>query len=131
MAGCVFLLPPPAGVGGGGPPPAARTRRGGGGGEGTSIVSYSVLADGRAPHPNPLPARAGRGRGRRQRTQKSAIEVAAQARARRMIPDKPIGVAGAGSIGCFVGGMYAAAGPRAALLARAREIDGIEANGSR
>ena len=26
-----------------------------------------------------------------------------------MILDKPIGVAGAGSIGCFVGGMYAAA----------------------
>jgi 2-dehydropantoate 2-reductase len=45
--------------------------------------------------------------------------------------DKPIGVAGAGSIGCFVGGMYAAAGCRVALLARPRVIEEIEANGLR
>src|SRR5438876_943037 len=48
-----------------------------------------------------------------------------------MISDKPIGVAGAGSIGCFVGGMYAAAGRRVALLARPRVIEEIEANGLR
>src|SRR6266481_6276646 len=48
-----------------------------------------------------------------------------------MILDKPIGVAGAGSIGCFVGGMYAAAGRRVALLARPRLIEEIEANGLR
>ena len=48
-----------------------------------------------------------------------------------MIPDKLIGVAGAGSIGCFVGGMYAAAGRRVALLARPRVIEEIEANGLR
>src|SRR6266566_6912159 len=48
-----------------------------------------------------------------------------------MILDKPIGVAGAGSIGCFVGGMYAAAARRVALLARPRVIEEIEANGLR
>src|SRR3989475_2664651 len=48
-----------------------------------------------------------------------------------MISDKPICVAGAGSIGCFVGGMYAAAGRRVALLARPRVIEEIEANGLR
>jgi 2-dehydropantoate 2-reductase len=48
-----------------------------------------------------------------------------------MILDKPIGVAGAGSIGCFVGGMYTAAGRRVALLARPRVIEEIEANGLR
>src|SRR5437016_11247945 len=48
-----------------------------------------------------------------------------------MILDKPIGVAGAGSIGCFVGGMYAAAGRRVALLARPRVIEEIAANGLR
>src|SRR5258707_14251451 len=48
-----------------------------------------------------------------------------------MILDKPIGVAGAGSIGCFVGGMYAAAGRRVALLARPRLIGEIESNGLR
>jgi len=48
-----------------------------------------------------------------------------------MILDKPIGIAGAGSIGCFVGGMYAAAGRRVALLARPRVIEEIEANGLR
>ena len=48
-----------------------------------------------------------------------------------MTLDKPIGVAGAGSIGCFVGGMVAAAGRRAALLARPRVIEEIERNGLR
>src|SRR5260221_2744252 len=48
-----------------------------------------------------------------------------------MISNKPIGVAGAGSIGCFVGGMYAAAGHRVALLARPRVIGEIESNGLR
>jgi 2-dehydropantoate 2-reductase len=48
-----------------------------------------------------------------------------------MILNKPIAVAGAGSIGCFVGGMYAAAGRRTALLARARVIGEIESNGLR
>ena len=46
-----------------------------------------------------------------------------------MIPDRPIGIAGAGSIGCFVGGMAAAAGRRVALLARPRVIQEIEAAG--
>ncbi len=46
-----------------------------------------------------------------------------------MIADGPIGVAGAGSIGCFVGGMYAATGRRVALLARPRVIREIEGNG--
>jgi 2-dehydropantoate 2-reductase len=48
-----------------------------------------------------------------------------------MIPDQPIGVAGAGSIGCFVGGMFAANGRRVSLLARPRVIQEIEANGLR
>jgi 2-dehydropantoate 2-reductase len=48
-----------------------------------------------------------------------------------MIADRPIGVAGAGSIGCFIGGMYAAAGRRVALLARPRVIGEIEGNGLR
>ena len=48
-----------------------------------------------------------------------------------MILDRPIVVAGAGSIGCFVGGMLAAAGRRVALLARARVIHDIEACGLR
>jgi 2-dehydropantoate 2-reductase len=48
-----------------------------------------------------------------------------------MISDRPIGIAGAGSIGCFVGGMLAAAGRRVALLARPRVIDEIEADGLR
>jgi 2-dehydropantoate 2-reductase len=48
-----------------------------------------------------------------------------------MIPDRPIGVAGAGSIGCFVGGMLAAAGRNVALLARPRVIRDIEDNGLR
>jgi 2-dehydropantoate 2-reductase len=48
-----------------------------------------------------------------------------------MILGRPIGVAGAGSIGCFVGGMLAASGRRVALLARPRVIGEIEANGLR
>jgi 2-dehydropantoate 2-reductase len=48
-----------------------------------------------------------------------------------MILDRPIGVAGAGSIGCFVGGMFAAAGRRVTLLARPRVIQEIEMNGLR
>ena len=43
--------------------------------------------------------------------------------------DKPIGIAGAGSIGCFVGGICAAAGRRVALLARPRVIEEIEGGG--
>lgn len=43
----------------------------------------------------------------------------------------PIVVAGAGSIGCFVGGMLAAAGHPVTLLARRRVIADIEANGMR
>lgn len=46
-----------------------------------------------------------------------------------MILDRPIGVAGAGSIGCLVGGTYAAAGRRVALLARPRVIQEIESHG--
>src|ERR1700733_12616289 len=48
-----------------------------------------------------------------------------------MISARPIGVAGAGSIGCFVGGMAAAAGRRVALLARPRVIQEIDRNGLR
>jgi 2-dehydropantoate 2-reductase len=48
-----------------------------------------------------------------------------------MISGRPIGVAGAGSIGCFVGGMVAAAGRRVALLARPRVIEEIQGNGLR
>jgi 2-dehydropantoate 2-reductase len=48
-----------------------------------------------------------------------------------MILERPIGVAGAGSIGCFVGGMHAAAGRRVTLLARPRVIQEIESNGLR
>src|ERR1700704_1043464 len=48
-----------------------------------------------------------------------------------MISDRPIGVAGAGSIGCFVGGMIAAAGHRVALLARPRVIQEITSHGLR
>jgi 2-dehydropantoate 2-reductase len=40
-----------------------------------------------------------------------------------------IGVAGAGSIGCFVGGMLAAAGADVALLARPRVIQEIQGHG--
>jgi 2-dehydropantoate 2-reductase len=44
---------------------------------------------------------------------------------------RTIGVAGAGSIGCFVGGMLAAGGRRVGLLARPRVIAEIEAKGLR
>jgi 2-dehydropantoate 2-reductase len=48
-----------------------------------------------------------------------------------MIAGKLIGVAGAGSIGCFVGGMLAAAGRPVGMLARPRVIQEIEDNGLR
>jgi 2-dehydropantoate 2-reductase len=44
---------------------------------------------------------------------------------------RTIAVAGAGSIGCFVGGMLAASGQSVALLARPRLISEIENNGLR
>jgi 2-dehydropantoate 2-reductase len=46
-----------------------------------------------------------------------------------MSPDGPIAIAGAGSIGCFVGGMWAAADREVALLARSRVIRAIEQDG--
>jgi 2-dehydropantoate 2-reductase len=48
-----------------------------------------------------------------------------------MVSGQTIGIAGAGSIGCFVGGMLAAGGRRVALLARPRVIAEIEAHGLR
>src|SRR5947199_4314662 len=48
-----------------------------------------------------------------------------------MNSERPIGIAGAGSIGCFVGGMLAAGGRSVALLARPRIIDEIKARGLR
>jgi 2-dehydropantoate 2-reductase len=48
-----------------------------------------------------------------------------------MVANRPIAIAGAGSIGCFVGGMQAAAGRKVALLARARLIGEIQSNGLR
>jgi 2-dehydropantoate 2-reductase len=48
-----------------------------------------------------------------------------------MVSGQTIGIAGAGSIGCFVGGMLAAGGGRVALLARPRVIAEIEAHGLR
>src|ERR1700709_432331 len=48
-----------------------------------------------------------------------------------MIATKPIIVAGAGSIGCFVGGALAEAGRRVSLLARPRVIEEIKRNGLR
>ena len=48
-----------------------------------------------------------------------------------MVAGRTIGIAGAGSIGCFVGGMLAAGGRRVALLARPRVIAEIEAGGLR
>jgi 2-dehydropantoate 2-reductase len=48
-----------------------------------------------------------------------------------MMSDRPIGIAGAGSIGCFVGGMLAAGGKRVTLLARPRVIAEIERCGLR
>ena len=48
-----------------------------------------------------------------------------------MNSERHIAIAGAGSIGCFVGGMLAAGGRRVALLARQRVIGEIEACGLR
>jgi 2-dehydropantoate 2-reductase len=48
-----------------------------------------------------------------------------------MSANRPIVVAGAGSIGCFVGGMLGDAGRRVALLARPRVIEEITRNGLR
>src|SRR5438132_10101201 len=48
-----------------------------------------------------------------------------------MVSGQTIGIAGAGSIGCVVGGMLAAGGRRVALLARPRVIAEIEADGLR
>jgi len=48
-----------------------------------------------------------------------------------MTEDRPIAIAGAGSIGCFVGGLLAAAGRDVTLLARPRVLAEIEANGLR
>jgi 2-dehydropantoate 2-reductase len=48
-----------------------------------------------------------------------------------MNSERPIGIAGAGSIGCFVGGMLVSGGRRVALLARPRVIGEIEAHGLR
>src|ERR1700730_15469905 len=48
-----------------------------------------------------------------------------------MIATKPIIVAGAGSIGCFVGGVLSQAGRRVSLLARPRVIEEINRNGLR
>ncbi|MFL6817525.1 MAG: 2-dehydropantoate 2-reductase [Bradyrhizobium sp.] len=47
------------------------------------------------------------------------------------VPQMRIAIAGAGSIGCFVGGMLAACGRRVTLLARSRVIEEIKANGLR
>src|SRR5689334_21883485 len=48
-----------------------------------------------------------------------------------MVAGPTIGIAGAGSIGCFVGGMLTAGGRRVPLLARPRVIDEIKAGGLR
>lgn len=48
-----------------------------------------------------------------------------------MSANRPVVVAGAGSIGCFVGGVLAQAGRRVALLARPRVIEEINRNGLR
>ncbi len=48
-----------------------------------------------------------------------------------MVTDRPIAVAGAGAIGCFVGGMLATAGGRVALLVRPRVKTEIERFGLR
>ena len=48
-----------------------------------------------------------------------------------MSANRPVVVAGAGSIGCFVGGVLAHAGHRVALLARPRVIEEISRNGLR
>src|SRR3978361_1075868 len=49
----------------------------------------------------------------------------------RMNSGRTIGIAGAGSIGCFVGGMLAAGGRHGALLARPRVIGEIQPHGLR
>jgi 2-dehydropantoate 2-reductase len=46
-----------------------------------------------------------------------------------MNQDRPIVIAGAGSIGCFAGGLFASAGRRVSLLARPRVIAEIESAG--
>ena len=46
-----------------------------------------------------------------------------------MNAQRPICIAGAGSIGCFVGGMLAAAGRTVSLLARPRVVEGIAHHG--
>jgi 2-dehydropantoate 2-reductase len=46
-----------------------------------------------------------------------------------MVATRPIAIAGAGSIGCFAGGVLAHAGRQVALLARPRVIEEINANG--
>src|SRR4030088_3306156 len=68
----------------------------------------------------------------RHRTRKSATNLKDLKRGQGgVILDRPVGVAGAGSIGGFVGGMCVAAGRRVALLARPRVIQEIEGNGLR
>src|SRR5262245_37727839 len=49
----------------------------------------------------------------------------------RVVTDRPIAVAGAGAIGCFVGGMLAARGHRVSLLVRPRVKTEIERFGLR
>lgn len=46
-----------------------------------------------------------------------------------MSTQRPICIAGAGSIGCFVGGLLAASGRNVSLLARPRVVEGIARNG--
>ena len=48
-----------------------------------------------------------------------------------MVSARPIIIAGAGSIGCFVGGMLAGGGRAVGLLARPRIIADIERHGLR
>ncbi len=50
---------------------------------------------------------------------------------RQIESERPVSIAGAGSIGCFVGGMLAAAGRTVVLLARPRIVDEIRGNGLR
>lgn len=49
----------------------------------------------------------------------------------KIVSRQTIGIAGAGSVGCFVGGMLAAVGRRVALLARPRIVAEIEGIGLR
>jgi 2-dehydropantoate 2-reductase len=48
-----------------------------------------------------------------------------------VIAERPICIAGAGSVGCYVGGALAAAGRRVAMLARERVIDEVRTHGLR